>query len=79
MQNNDEPEELVKLLKQGVASWNAWREKNPFIRPFLSGSGQTSIYIGHKARLSGADLSGANLIDAYLGGADLSGAGPERC
>jgi hypothetical protein len=34
----------VKMLKQGVAAWNAWREKNPDIRPDLRG----------------ADLGGAN-------------------
>jgi hypothetical protein len=56
-------DEHVALLKQGVAAWNAWREKNPDIRPDLS-----------EAELTGADLIGANLIGANLIGAKLSGA-----
>jgi uncharacterized protein YjbI with pentapeptide repeats len=59
-------EEHVALLKQGVAAWNAWLAENPHIRPDLS-----------EAYLAGANLSGANLIEAdlsraYLGGANLS-------
>ena len=27
----------VALLKQGVDAWNAWRSKNPKIRPDLTG------------------------------------------
>src|SRR5262249_15855143 len=45
----------VALLKRDVAAWNAWRRKNPNIRPDLS-----------NADLSGADLSGANLGTANL-------------
>jgi Pentapeptide repeats (8 copies) len=55
--------EHLELLRQGVEVWNAWRAKEPSIRPDLSG-----------ANLSGADLSGANLSRTYLRGADLSGA-----
>ena len=29
-------DEHVRLLKQGVAAWNAWRNENPDIRPNLS-------------------------------------------
>jgi uncharacterized protein YjbI with pentapeptide repeats len=57
-------DEHVAILKKGVDAWNAWREKNPGIRPDLSG-----------ADLSGANLSWANLGRANLGGANLSGAG----
>jgi hypothetical protein len=66
-------EEHVAQLKQGAASWNAWREENPGVRPDLI-----------KANLSGTNLSGAKLSEAYfweanlvgtnLSGADLSGA-----
>jgi hypothetical protein len=61
-------DEHVALLKQGVETWNAWRDENPNIRPDLS-----------EADLSGANLSEANLsradfFGAVLGGADLSGA-----
>ena len=33
-------EEYVAMLKQGVAAWNAWRERdgNIYIRPDLSGA-----------------------------------------
>jgi uncharacterized protein YjbI with pentapeptide repeats len=46
--------EHVPLLKQGVATWSAWREENRNIRPDLSG----------------ADLARADLVNAHLGGAD---------
>ena len=52
--------EHLKILKQEVEAWNAWREKNPQITPDLSG-----------ANLIMADLSGANLNKAVLIGADL--------
>ena len=42
-------QEHLDLLKQGVDTWNAWREKHSDIRPDLSG-----------ADLSGANLSIAN-------------------
>ena len=55
-------EEHLKILQQGVAVWNDWREKNPkLIRPDLT-----------KANLTGADLTRANLIGADLTRADLS-------
>jgi uncharacterized protein YjbI with pentapeptide repeats len=49
-------EEHVALLKQGVAGWNAWRNKNRDIRPDLSG----------------ANLRWVNLCGAELHRADLS-------
>jgi hypothetical protein len=30
-------DEHVAMLKRGVDAWNAWRDKNPNIRPDLSG------------------------------------------
>ena len=57
--------EHVALLKQGVNSWNEWRENNPEIKPDLSNSNLS------RASLSNADLSDANLTDAYLGDARL--------
>ena len=53
-------EEHVAILKQGVASWYAWRADS---FPDLSG-----------ANLSGAYLSGANLLEARLSEANLRGA-----
>lgn len=51
-------EKHLAILKQGVEAWNKWRQENP----------------GAKPDLSGADLSGAKLIEAILSGADLFGA-----
>jgi uncharacterized protein YjbI with pentapeptide repeats len=51
-------EEHVARLKQGVATWNAWRKENPDIVPNLS-----------EANLTGEDLSEANLRKANLIGA----------
>ena len=31
-------DEHVALLKQGVATWNKWRDENATIRPDLSGA-----------------------------------------
>jgi len=53
-------DEHVALLKKGVAAWNAWRAKNPDIRPDLS-----------RANLAGANLIDADLRRAYLIGANL--------
>jgi hypothetical protein len=58
-------QEHVKLLKQGVAHWNAWREQNQEIKPDLSGADLSD------ADLSGADLSFVNLSGAHLNGARL--------
>jgi uncharacterized protein YjbI with pentapeptide repeats len=59
--------EHLKLLKQGVERWNAWREKEPSVRPDLSG-----------ADLSGADLTSANLSGTDLTSADLTRANLTR-
>ena len=53
------------MLKQGVTTWNAWREENPNIRPDLSGANLS------RARLGDANLGGANLGNADLRGANL--------
>jgi uncharacterized protein YjbI with pentapeptide repeats len=56
----------LKILKQGVHVWNAWREENPSIRIDLH---QANL---KKADLRGANLSGADLIKANLIQANLS-------
>jgi uncharacterized protein YjbI with pentapeptide repeats len=61
-------DEHVALLKKGVEAWNEWRDKNPNIRPDLSGANL------HRANLSGAHLHGAVLYEADLSEANLSGA-----
>jgi uncharacterized protein YjbI with pentapeptide repeats len=62
-------DEHVAILRKGVDAWNEWREKNPDIRPDLSGADLGG------ANLSKANLYGANLSDANLRGADLHEAG----
>ena len=53
----------LAVLKQGVETWNKWREEHRNIQPDLIG-----------ADLRGVDLSGANLKDANLFAANLQGA-----
>jgi hypothetical protein len=53
-------EEHLKILKQGVDVWNAWRDAN--------------LEVGLPPDLFAADLSGANLSGANLYGAKLRGA-----
>jgi uncharacterized protein YjbI with pentapeptide repeats len=57
--------EHLELLRQAVEAWNAWRAKEPSVRPDLSGADLV------EANLSGANLSGADLRDAHLRDADL--------
>jgi uncharacterized protein YjbI with pentapeptide repeats len=62
-------EEQLKILRQGAAAWNEWREKNPEVRePDL----REAWLI--KADLRGANLSGANLYKAILPQVHLGGA-----
>ena len=60
-------EEQLKILRQAVAAWNEWREKN-----------RDSVVYLDKASLRGANLSGADLTDADLGRAQLGGANLRR-
>jgi hypothetical protein len=60
--------ELLKKIREGVATWNAWRRHVLVARPNLAGASL------HGANLSGADLSGADLSRATITGADLTGA-----
>jgi uncharacterized protein YjbI with pentapeptide repeats len=76
-------DEHVVKLKQGVAAWNEWRDKNPVIRPDLTGADLSGADLSHAnlvgadltaAKLARADLVRASLTDAILNEADLSGA-----
>jgi uncharacterized protein YjbI with pentapeptide repeats len=78
----------IAQLMKGPAAWNAWRQKNPEIRPDLRQADlvkanlrQAKLYradlrgaILREANLSGASLTHADLFDAVLTGAYLSGA-----
>lgn len=63
------PEHLAKL-KEGVAAWNQWREKNPELEPDLSKADLKDTDL-KAADLKGANLEGADLLGAYLVKADL--------
>jgi hypothetical protein len=75
-------DEHVALLKQGVAAWNAWRDKNPEIRPNLGAGDFWAANLSaanlNRANLSAADLTGAGLIAANLRGGQPSGANLNR-
>ncbi|HWZ96950.1 MAG TPA: pentapeptide repeat-containing protein [Candidatus Dormibacteraeota bacterium] len=57
--------EHLEILKQGVATWNEWREQNPEVTVDLS-----EAFLARKA-FRGADLRGASLRGADLGGTNL--------
>lgn len=66
--------EYLTILKKGVEEWNTWRNANPSDRwPDLSGADLTGAYL-IEADLTGAYLSGGHLSDAHLRRADLSDA-----
>ena len=55
----------LRIAQSGRDAWNAWRDKNPDIRPDLSDA-NLSDRVLNGANLSSADLSGANLGEARL-------------
>ena len=59
-------EEHLQIVRQGVKTWNEWREKNPELDRDLRNAVLNDI------NLLGANLSGANLSEANLDGVDLS-------
>jgi uncharacterized protein YjbI with pentapeptide repeats len=71
-------EEHLKIIHQGVAAWNDWRENNPEIIPDLSKAKLREAKLSEAdlvaANLRWADLTGANLTGAFLMGAQLTGA-----
>lgn len=71
-------EHLAKLL-EGAEAWNAWRERNPEVRPDLTAADLRRADLRAadlvKADLRDADLTGGVLNGANFIGANLSGAG----
>jgi hypothetical protein len=61
------PEHLA-ILRQGVAEWNQWREREPAVWPDLLGADLPA------ARLDGVNLQNANLLRANLEAASLTNA-----
>jgi hypothetical protein len=64
------PEHLT-FIEQGTDAWNAWRERDPTVRPDLRGADLRQADL-REAALREAALSGANLAGAHLSGVDLS-------
>jgi pentapeptide repeat protein len=62
----------LELVLQGFDAWNAWREKEPSVKPDLRGAKLIGANLG-RANLSGAKLGGADLLGANLSGAKLVG------
>ncbi|MDO9714220.1 pentapeptide repeat-containing protein [Paracraurococcus lichenis] len=60
----------LDLLRQGVEAWNAWREKEPSVRPDLSGT-DLSFKNFRKANFGGVDFRGANLVWVDFSEVDL--------
>ena len=68
-------ESHLSVLKQGVESWNQWREQDRNIKPDLSEADLPRVSLSGAA-LWGVDLSQANPRWANLSEADLWG-GPD--
>ncbi len=63
----------LSILKQGTASWNEWRQKNPDIKPDLREAALEGVNLS-RADLTSANLREANLTSANLREANLYGA-----
>jgi hypothetical protein len=71
-----DPKQLARL-RQGVTAWNAWRRRNPKLKPDLS----RALLIDLELRginLAGANLERANLRQATLSRANLTRANLKR-
>lgn len=68
----------LKMLHKGVKAWNAWRAREPQVRPDLLGlNAYEAMLLGvdfSKANLRWTSFQAANLTGANLTGADLTGA-----
>jgi Pentapeptide repeats (8 copies) len=71
-------EEHLRIIEQGLAAWNEWRQKNPELIPDPRGANLSEANLSRAdlrdACLSATDLRGANLSGARLNGAELGGA-----
>ena len=65
-------QEHFERLKQGVQTWNTWRQEHQGIRPDFTGANLMGANL-MGANLMGADLMGADLNSAFLSGANLGG------
>ncbi len=76
-------EDHLRILNQGLETWNKWREENPDVRPDLSGIDleESNLYgaILRGALLIQTNLSKSNLFKAKLRGAVLTGTNLQGC
>ena len=63
----------LRILKQGVNSWNQWRAENPAMTPDLEGANLFDANL-RGANLRRANLLAADFLMADLGGVDFAGA-----
>lgn len=63
--------EHIQLLKQGVQTWNSWRQNHLTMQPDLSGVDLRGRMLRH-ANLASTNLCGADLRDANLRHTDLT-------
>jgi hypothetical protein len=72
----------LKILGQGVKTWNQWREANTGIRPILNKKDFSNADLENinfsQVIFNAADFTGANLYRANLSGAILIGAKAEK-
>jgi hypothetical protein len=70
-------QEHLDILKQGVETWNRWRNEHPNVKPNLSGVdlGEANL---NEAKFSRADLSMTNFSGAKLNGANFRRANIRR-
>jgi hypothetical protein len=61
----------LALLKQGVETWNRWREQHLAVRPDVSRADLSMVNLS-RADLTEADLTGAHIGFGIFGGVDLS-------
>ncbi len=75
-------QEQLAILKQGVETWNQWRQEYAYIQPDLNGADLTEANLSganlKTANLKTANLKTANLKTANLNGADLTEADLSR-
>lgn len=66
--------EHLKILKQGVRTWNEWRRNNPTVTPDLRAAHLEGAFL-HTADFRSVNLGRANLSGACLEGAHLGRSG----
>src|SRR2546423_13990969 len=75
-------DEHLRILKEGVAVWNKWRNRNPQTIPDLSQANLSKLFLSHadfsETNLAYTDFSDTDLRGSDFGGAHLTGAKLQR-